>query len=109
MPSTQDSESQPVKKTQRDRRVKPYTRADQEKKCSGKCRQEKASEHETEESRTSWQEEARAEQRFAQCNDSCEEARGGRLKTPPANPPLVAPAVDPWGSAAMRPMPDRVV
>jgi hypothetical protein len=23
--------------------------------------------------------------------------------------PLVAPAVDPWGSAAMRPMPDRVV
>ena len=31
MPSTQDSESQPVKKTQRDRRVKPYTRADQEK------------------------------------------------------------------------------
>ena len=43
-----------------------YTRADQEKKCSGKCRQEKASEHETEESRSNWQEEARAEQRFAQ-------------------------------------------
>ena len=56
-----------------------------------------------------WQEVAKAEQRFAQCNDSCEEARGGRLKTPPALPPLVAPAVDPWGSAAMRPMPDRVL
>ena len=109
MSSKQDSESRPVKKTQRDRRVKPYTRAEQEKKRNGKCRQEKACEHETEESRTSWQEEARAEQRFAQCNDSCEEARGGRLKTPPAVPPLVAPAVDPWGSTAMRPMPDRVV